>query len=56
MSYKNILVTGSTGKQGGSVLSAKHAGATQQFYIFALTRNLNPQSTIHLGSKGVAFI
>jgi hypothetical protein len=39
MSLKNILATGATGKQGGTLSTALQTHYPQQFKIFALTGN-----------------
>ncbi|KZT59953.1 NAD(P)-binding protein [Calocera cornea HHB12733] len=54
MSMKVVLVTGATGKQGGSLVNAllDRGG----FAIRALTRNVNTEAAKELAAKGVAVV
>ncbi|KAL6230849.1 hypothetical protein BDW75DRAFT_57056 [Aspergillus navahoensis] len=45
---KTILVTGATGRQGGAVIRAISALPSPDFNIFALTRDINSQSSLGL--------
>lgn len=49
---KNLLITGATGKQGGSVISSILASASvQDFQIYAVTRTPQSSSAQQLASK-----
>lgn len=56
MALKNILVVGATGQQAGALISALLARETQQFNIFALTRNPSSPPALRLAVKGVNII
>lgn len=52
MALRNLLITGSTGKQGGAVISALQKSQSKSpFNIFALTRNARSASAQKLASK-----
>lgn len=56
-STKAILITGATGKQGGSVVDALlNAGALQDYRLLAVTRNPQSEAAKKLQAREVTII
>lgn len=51
---RNLLITGATGKQGGSVVEAVLSRFSKEFTILAVTRNAQSPSALRLAKKSSA--
>jgi uncharacterized protein YbjT (DUF2867 family) len=55
-SFRKLVVTGASGKQGGALISALLERSDKPFDIYAVTRNPNSKSAQRLTSQGVNVI